>query len=245
MMAGMGSHESAVMLKDEWLTPPHIIESLGSFDLDPCSPADRRPWDTAGRHYGVQDNGLALPWSGRVWLNPPYGRETGKWLARLADHGNGVALVFARTETAVWFNHIWRQADAILFLRGRLHFYHLDGTRAAGNAGAPSALIAYGQDNVEALSSSGIEGHVVYLNHDTCKPAKRLGDEGGVMPTAEAAPLRRTSESYCPECASWVPESHMHEPISRYEWQALTACKSCLLSTRIVSKRAKQSAGRR
>lgn len=163
---GMGSHQSAAMLKDEWLTPPHIIEALGPFDLDPCSPGYRRPWDTAAHHLDMVDDGLRSPWHGRVWLNPPYGRETGKWLARLADHGNGIALIFARTETAMWFEHIWSQADAVLFLRGRLHFHHLDGTRAEANAGAPSALVAYGKSNARALSQSELDGQLVALKQE-------------------------------------------------------------------------------
>lgn len=55
---------------DEWLTPPEILRALGEFDLDPCAPVVR-PWETAARHYTVQDDGLALPWEGRVWCNPP------------------------------------------------------------------------------------------------------------------------------------------------------------------------------
>lgn len=159
----MGSHQSAAMLKDEWLTPPEIIKALGSFALDPCSPGDRRPWDTASIHYDIHVNGLAKPWEGRVWLNPPYGRETAKWLDRLADHGDGVALIFARTETDMFFRHVWERADAILFLRGRLHFHHVDGRRAEANAGAPSCLVAYGARNVHALKDSGLAGHLVVL----------------------------------------------------------------------------------
>ena len=90
---GMGVHQSSRMLNDEWLTPPEILGALGNFDLDPCSPIIR-PWDTAARHYSIEDNGLQQPWVGRVWLNPPYGRETGVWLQRLADHGNGIALAY-------------------------------------------------------------------------------------------------------------------------------------------------------
>lgn len=163
---GMGGHESHRMLKDEWLTPPHIIESLGDFDLDPCSPGDRRPWDTAAQHYDIHDNGLAQPWVGRVWLNPPYGRETGRWLARLAEHGDGIALIFARTETAMFFSEVWEKADALLFLRGRLAFHHIDGTRAKTNSGAPSVLAAYGARNAEALRHSGLGGQLVGLNRE-------------------------------------------------------------------------------
>ena len=163
---GMGGHHSSAMLKDEWLTPPEILRALGGFDLDPCAPhASRRPWEMATRHYSLEDNGLAQPWVGRVWLNPPYGRETARWLDRLADHGDGVALIFARTETDMFFRHVWGRADAVLFLRGRLHFHHVDGRRAGANAGAPSCLVAYGRNNADRLANCGLDGHLVEVAH--------------------------------------------------------------------------------
>lgn len=158
----MGGHQSAAMLKDEWLTPPHIISALGEFDLDPCSPINR-PWPTAAEHYTIIDNGLAKPWHGRVWCNPPYGVEASKWLARMVDHQNGTALVFARTETRMFFDHVWPKASAILFIEGRLHFHHVDGRRAAANSGAPSVLVAYGERDANKLHSSGIAGKFVRL----------------------------------------------------------------------------------
>lgn len=159
---GIGGHQSAKMKNDEWLTPPEIIRSLGPFDLDPCAPVpDVRPWPTANSHYSILDNGLSKPWHGRVWLNPPYGRETGDWLARLADHGNGIALIFARTETAMFFDHVWERAHAILFIKGRLHFHYVDGTRAVANSGAPSCLVAYGEQNAVSLLHCGIAGRLV------------------------------------------------------------------------------------
>lgn len=161
----MGGHQSARMLKDEWLTPPEIISKLGPFDLDPCSPGTRAPWKTASNHYTVEDDGLSRHWFGRVWLNPPYGRETGTWLAKLAEHGNGIALTFARTETEMFFREVWSKANALVFIRGRLHFYHVDGRRAKANAGAPSILIAYGEENVEKLRSCGI-GHFLTLRSE-------------------------------------------------------------------------------
>lgn len=162
MSLGIGGHQSARMLSQIWLTPPCIIKALGEFDLDPCAPADR-PWPTARLHYSLPvDDGLSLPWFGRVWLNPPYGTQTGKWLSRLADHGDGIAIVFARTETRDWIKYIWNNADGILFLHGRLHFHHANGKRAAANAGAPSALIAYGKNNVNALRNrTSIAGSLV------------------------------------------------------------------------------------
>lgn len=115
----MGGHHSHRMGTDEWLTPPEILEALGPFDLDPCAPSTR-PWPMAAQHYSKEDDGLLRPWEGRVWLNPPYGLEAERWLRRLAIHGNGIALIFARTETEAFFSQVWERADAILFLRGRL-----------------------------------------------------------------------------------------------------------------------------
>lgn len=150
------------MVKDEWLTPREIVQALGPFDLDPCSPITR-PWDTAKRHLTMKDDGLSQPWEGRVWLNPPYGQFTDEWLEKLALHGNGIALIFARTETETWFNWVWPKAGAILFIKGRLYFHHVSGARAKSNSGAPSALIAYGRENEVALRSSKIDGHLVRL----------------------------------------------------------------------------------
>ena len=159
---GMGSHQSSRMIKDEWLTPPDILSALGPFDLDPCAP-ENRPWDTAKIHYTKDDNGLMLPWEGRVWCNPPYGNHTHLWLSRCAKHGNAIALIFARTETKTFFRHVWEKADAILFIKDRLYFYDTEGKKANANAGAPSCLVAYGPQNVRALASSGIPGSMALI----------------------------------------------------------------------------------
>ncbi|MHC2462105.1 DNA N-6-adenine-methyltransferase [Bradyrhizobium embrapense] len=161
---GMGSHQSAVMLKDEWLTPPEILARLGEFDLDPCSPIVR-PWETAKLHYSIVDNGLLKPWLGRVWLNPPYGGPSivGPWMRRMVEHGAGLVLIFARTETELFFETVWDAAHAVLFLSGRLHFHHVDGTRAKANAGAPSVLIAYGEADAKILRDCGIPGKFISL----------------------------------------------------------------------------------
>ena len=161
--SGMGGHQSAAALKDEWLTPPDLLRQLGDFDLDPCAPVVR-PWPTAAAHLTIEDNGLKKPWHGRVWCNPPYGLEAAKWLARLADHGNGIALIFARTETRMFFEHVWPKASALLFLEGRLHFHHVDGRRASANSGAPSVLVAYGSSNAATLRACALPGQYVPLN---------------------------------------------------------------------------------
>jgi hypothetical protein len=176
---------------DEWLTPPEILSALGPFDLDPCSPASP-PWtiaartytrrevctacllDTSGQQSGLMSagsemhqcifcDGLNQPWAGRVWLNPPFGREASAWIRKMAAHGNGIALLAARTETAMFFESVWSHADAILFLKGRPHFHYVTGERAAANSGAPICLIAYGSTNADCLASCGLPGAFVRL----------------------------------------------------------------------------------
>lgn len=126
---------------DEWLTPPEIVQALGPFDLDPCSPINR-PWDTAKEHYTKEDDGLTKAWRGRVWLNPPYGKHTYTWLNKLAEHGYGIALVFARTETKGFHEAVWKKADSVFFFKGRLKFRTVTGN-IRSTANAPSCLISY------------------------------------------------------------------------------------------------------
>ena len=158
----MASHERVSCGKEEWLTPKEITDVLGPFDLDPCSPIER-PWNTAKTHYTIKDDGLKQLWHGRVWLNPPYGNETEKWMARMAAHNNGISLIFARTETATWFDSVWPCAAALLFIKGRIAFCHVEGRKAGTSAGAPSCLIAYGEQNAERLKTCGIPGRFVPL----------------------------------------------------------------------------------
>lgn len=152
----LSGHQSPRMGTDVWLTPPEILEALGPFDLDPCAAPEPRPWPTADRHITLPDDGLAAGWDGRVWLNPPFGRQAAAWLRKLAAHGNGIALIPARTETAMFYASVWGSADAVLFLRGRPHFHRADGSRAPFNSGAPICLVAYGIANVAALERSGL-----------------------------------------------------------------------------------------
>jgi hypothetical protein len=153
----MGSHHGATAT-DDWLTPRWILDALGPFDLDPCDTAEG--WTGAARHFSWADDGLGRSWDGRVWLNPPYG-SVDAWIARLAEHGDGIALTFARTETS-WFQaSVWQRAEALLFFAGRLHFRRADGGDQSGNAGAPSVLIAYGPTNAAVLEGCGIPGAFV------------------------------------------------------------------------------------
>ena len=157
MTTGIGSHHRPYRGdSDDWLTPPEIIDALSPFDLDPCASVSQ-PWPTATAMW--TERGLDREWSGFVWCNPPYGPATGRWLRRLADHGNGIALVFARTETRMAFAEVWSRATGVLLIEGRLHFhYPVSGDRATANAGGPSMLVAYGDTAVARIEESGIRG---------------------------------------------------------------------------------------
>src|SRR5258708_36942349 len=124
LFAGIGGHQTARAKTTTWLTPPHVIAALGgpdSFDLDPCAYPG---WPTALAGYSLPTNGLTAEWFGRVWLNPPYtDGELVKWMRRLADHGRGTALIFARTETQAFQSQVFERAPGLLFLACRLNFH--------------------------------------------------------------------------------------------------------------------------
>ncbi len=165
---GIGGHQSAAARSTVWLTPPEILCELGAFDLDPCAAPEPRPWPTAARHIALPENGLAAVWSGLVWCNPPYGPAVGRWLGRMAEHNNGIALTFARTETTWFCAHAWSRAAAMLFLSHRLNFHVRDGRRSGANAGGPSVLIAWGAAARERLAAARIPGAFV----ESWRPAR-------------------------------------------------------------------------
>ncbi|RDB03193.1 DNA N-6-adenine-methyltransferase [Runella aurantiaca] len=155
------SFERSENTKVEWLTPPDLVKKLGVFDLDPCSPVNA-PFLHALHNFTVEDDGLLKEWFGRVYLNPPYGKGMDLWLQKLKLHGNGIALIFARTETKCFFDNVWNDADGVLFVKGRIRFYHVSGEQG-GTPGAPSVFIAYGKENALALKDAGIEGRFLML----------------------------------------------------------------------------------
>ncbi|NHM06658.1 adenine methyltransferase [Flavobacterium sp. CYK-4] len=155
------SFERCEQTKVEWLTPPELVKMLGDFDLDPCSPVNA-PFYHAKHYFTIQDDGLSKEWFGRVYMNPPYGKGMELWMEKLKLHGNGIALIFARTETKCFFEHVWNDADGVLFVKGRIKFYHVSGVQA-GTPGAPSVFIAYGVENILALENSGIAGKLLRL----------------------------------------------------------------------------------
>jgi phage N-6-adenine-methyltransferase len=114
------------------------LDAEFNFDLDVCATADNAK---CTRYFTREDNGLAQPWTGRVWCNPPYGREIGKWVEKAVDsvrRGEAelvVCLVPARTDTQWWHEFVTR--GKFQFLRGRVRF------NGQGSAPFPSAVVVF------------------------------------------------------------------------------------------------------
>lgn len=151
------SHERSKNGKNEWLTPPEIIHSLGEFDLDPCSPIVR-PWETAKNYFTIEDDGLTKDWFGRIWLNPPYGREMIRFVKKMTNYRNGIACLFARTDTDAFQKYIFPYAESLFFIDKRVKFCHVTGEQAKINSGAPTVLVSYSEFDSEKIEESGLKG---------------------------------------------------------------------------------------
>lgn len=148
--------------KDEWLTPPEIVRRWDISITTRALPINA-PRTFADKNYTTVDNGLIQPWSGRTWCNPPYGQKAmWEFTKRCVENKNATLLTFARTDTRLFHEQIFPNAVAILFIKGRLRFYHVDG-RQADYAGAPSYLIAFDEHNALMLEQSGLKGAFVRL----------------------------------------------------------------------------------
>jgi len=146
---------------DTWLTPRWILDRLGMFDLDPCAAPSPRPWNTASKHYDITHgkDGLKLPWTGRVWLNPPYSNAN-PWAEKMAAHGRGIMCLAVRAETRRWMDCVWGAASAVLLLAPRTTFMTPDGLGTYGNVNQ-TALAAYGTSDANILKACGLNGVLI------------------------------------------------------------------------------------
>lgn len=126
---------------DEWATPQAYFDEVNAefgFDLDVCAlPSSAK----CERYFTPEVDGLAQEWTGRVWMNPPYGRVLGAWMAKAYESAQTTAdvvvcLVPARTDTRWW--HDFAMRGEVRFVPGRLRF-----GGSATSAPFPSALVVF------------------------------------------------------------------------------------------------------
>lgn len=125
----------------EWSTPQAFYRKLHRehrFNLDVCSTHENAK---CLRHFTIADDGLKQAWTGRVWMNPPYGRAIGAWMRKAYQSSRTTAeavvcLVPARPGSAWW--HDYAAKGKITFVRGRLKF-------GGSKSGAPfdSAVVVF------------------------------------------------------------------------------------------------------
>jgi len=154
------NHNVAVMSssKDmDWETPQSFVDALPfEFTLDACATAGNAK---ASQWITPEEDALQLPWEGVVWMNPPYGRQVGRWIEKalketLEHHAVVVVLVPNRTETR-WFDIIWAHAAVICFLGTRIKFLHPDVEKARN--GAPFASVLAVFDGVGVVTEQHAE----------------------------------------------------------------------------------------
>ena len=127
----------------EWETPQDFYERLNrtfDFNLDPCATPETAKCE---KYFTEQEDGLNKSWEGhKVFVNPPYGREIGKWVKKAYEEGEKpnttvVCLIPSRTDTKYWHDYCMK-ADEIYFVKGRLKFGNSNNA-----APFPSAVVVF------------------------------------------------------------------------------------------------------
>lgn len=138
---------------DQYFTPKFVFDDLGlKFDLDPAHPP--QPTNVpCKKYYTEADDGLAQPWEGLVWCNPPFSKSL-PWVEKWIEHGNGLMLVQVSASKAT--NLLWENAEAICIIKNaqRFKFDTPDGTRK--HIFMPVWLFAMGEVAISALKESGL-----------------------------------------------------------------------------------------
>jgi ParB family chromosome partitioning protein len=162
---------------NEWYTPAQYIEAarrcMGTIDTDPASSEFANRTVKAGTYYDAESNGLEQPWSGNVWLNPPYAQPLIQHFAEaLADRyvigqiDEGILLTNNATETR-WFQYAIRSASALCFPSGRIKF--LDETGKPANTPLQGQCFMYFGNDPESFAHEFSEFGAIVTIHPTTR----------------------------------------------------------------------------
>jgi phage N-6-adenine-methyltransferase len=135
--------------QEAWYTPAWVFDGMGvEFDLDVAAPPGGVPWIPARHHYTQDDDGLAQPWHGVVWCNPPYSAPT-PWCKRFAEHDDMALLIRADLSTGGPIAALGA-ADALWAPDGRLDF--VDGVGdVTGKVTFSTVMLGRGPTVVEGM----------------------------------------------------------------------------------------------
>lgn len=142
--------------KYEWFTPKKYIDAarevMGTIDLDPASSEIGNKIIQATKIYTEQDSGLVHPWSGNVWMNPPYNNSlvadfTKKLVEELPNINQACVLVNNATETKWFQNYIYEYCDSICYVRSRIKFLDVNGEETGSSL--QGQVIAYFGKNTD------------------------------------------------------------------------------------------------
>jgi hypothetical protein len=137
------------LTRDDYYTPKWIFDRMGlTFDLDVSSPPGGIEWLPATRYFTQEDDGLVQPWSGRVWMNPPYSQST-PWVRKFIEHHHGVALL--PHAKSAWHPLLWATDAALVVPEAYFNFVG----PSNGSIMLPVFFAAFGEECVEAISRLG------------------------------------------------------------------------------------------
>jgi phage N-6-adenine-methyltransferase len=148
-----------VLLNDsvEWYTPPTYIDAarevMGGFDIDPASNDTAQAIIQAETYYTEETNGLDKEWRGRLWLNPPWGDECRKFVAKAVSEfeaGNvteAILLLNSNSNETSWFAPLWDHT--LCFTKGRINFYAPSGEASGSTHGS---CFVYLGENIQGFA---------------------------------------------------------------------------------------------
>ena len=145
------------LTSDDYYTPAWVFERMGiTFDLDVCAPPGGVDWIPADRYFTQEDDGLAQPWVGRVWMNPPFS-GTAAWVDRFIDHRHGVCLV--PHSRARWHARLWASPATLVDVNAcgdsMFNFYRASDGQMT-NIYMPVFMAAFGDECVDAIARLGV-----------------------------------------------------------------------------------------
>ena len=141
--------------KDDWETPQELFDKLNAefhFTLDPCANDENHK---CSKYFTKEDDGLIQSWRGHtVFMNPPYGREIGKWVKKAFEEGykaytTVVGLLPARTDTRWFHDYIYSKGAEIRFIKGRIKF-----SDNKNSAPFPSMVVIFSSINKQSKRTS-------------------------------------------------------------------------------------------